>query len=229
MWRENPLWGGERIRGELQKLGIVVSNRSIRRYRWAHRLTPGTQRWRTFLINELKGIWAADLFTVQTLNLRTIYVLILVAHERREVVYANVSSSPTAAWIWQQFIEATPWGRQPKFLIHDRDAVYGKSVDRRLASLGVIGVRTPVRAPRANSIAERQIRTIREDCLDHIIVLNEGHLRGLLKEYLDYYNRDRPHRSLDLEPPVPRRRGEATGITRRSVLGGLHHAYARAA
>ncbi len=152
--QENPLWGTERIRGELLKLGIVVSNRSIRRYRW-RRLRGDRQRWRTFLANQLRGMWAADLFVVQTVGFRILYVFFCIRHERRELIHFNVTASPTAAWIWQQLLEATPWGRRPKYLIHDRDTVYGGDFDRKLVSLGVAGVRTPPRAPTANAIAER--------------------------------------------------------------------------
>src|SRR6266571_4357717 len=119
--QENPLWGTERLRGELLKLGIVVSNRSIRRYRWRKPRPLGSQRWRTFLSNQLRGIWAADLFVIQTLTFRTLYVFFCIRHERRELLHYNVTASPTAAWIWHQLLEATPWGRQPKYLIHDRD------------------------------------------------------------------------------------------------------------
>ncbi len=187
--QENPLWGTERIRGELLKLGIVVSNRSIRRYRW-RRLRPGDhQHWRTFLANQLRGIWAADLFVVQTLSFRTLYVFFVIRHQRRELIHFNVTASPTAAWIWHQLLEATPWGRRPRFLIHDRDTVYGGDFDRKLATLDMAGVRTPPRAPTANAIAERIVRTIRTECLDHLIVIDERHLRTVLSS---------PHRSLGL-------------------------------
>jgi putative transposase len=144
---ENPLWRTERIRGELLKLGVVVSNRSIRRYRWRKPRPVGSQRWRTFLANQSRGIWAADLFVVQTVTFRTLYVFFFIRHERRELVHFNVTASPTAAWIWHQLLEATPWGRQPNCLIHDRDAVYGGDFDGQLASLGIAGVRAPPRAP----------------------------------------------------------------------------------
>jgi hypothetical protein len=172
MWRANPLWGSERIRGELQKLGIIVSNRSIRRYRWRNRPPVGDQRWRTFLVNELAAIWAADFFVVQTMTMRTLYVFFFITHARRELVQCSITASPTAAWVWQQFVSATPWGRQPRYLVHDRDAVYGRALPAKLASVGVSSVRTPVRAPRANSVAERVIRTMRQECLDHVIVGN---------------------------------------------------------
>jgi transposase InsO family protein len=229
MSKENPLWGSERIRGELLKLGIVVSNRSIRRYRW-HRIRPGDhQRWRTFLTNQLRGIWAADLFVIQTVTYRTLYVFFMIRHERREWLHFNITASPTSAWIWRQVMEATPLGRQPTFLIHDRDADYGGDFDERLANLGIMGVRTPPRAPKANAIGERIVRTIRTECLDHLIVINEAHLRNVLAEFADYYNRERPHRSLGLRSPVSISRRSTGRVVSRSVLGGLHHVYARAA
>jgi transposase InsO family protein len=227
--QENPLWGTERIRGELLKLGIVVSNRSIRRYRWRKPRPVRSQRWRTFLTNQLRSIWAADLFVVQTVTFRTLYVFFLISHERRELLHFNVTASPTAAWIWHQLLEATPWGRQPKYLIHDRDAVYGGDFDRQLPSLGIAGVRTPPRAPNANAVAERIVRTIRSECLDHLIVVDERHLRAVLAEFADYYNRDRPHRSLGLQSPLPTVAQPTGRVVARAVLGGLHHVYARAA
>ena len=226
---ENPHWGTERIRGEPLKLCIVVSNRSIRRYRWRKPRPLGSQRWRTFLSNELRGIWAADLLVVQTLTFRNLYVFFFIRHQRRELLHFNVTASPTAAWIWQQLLEATPWRRQPSFLIHDRDAVYGGDFDRQLASLGIAGVRTPPRAPNANAVGERIVRTIRTECLDHVIVFEERHLRKVLAEFAYYYNRDRPHRSLGLESPLPGRVQAQGRVVSRRVLGGLHHAYARAA
>ena len=229
---ENPTWGTQRIRGELLKLGIAVSARSIRRYRTRTANRPPSQTWRTFLGNQAKGIWAADLLVVQTIGFRTLYVLFLVSHARRELMHLNVTASPTAAWVWQQLINATPWSRKPVHLIHDRDNVYGKDFDTRLAALGVIGIRTPYRAPKANAIAERLAGTLRRECLDHIIVLNEGHLVRVLREFAAYYNLDRPHRSLELSPPIrPTSRPLATrgAIVSRPVLEGLHHVYSRAA
>ena len=228
MSRDNPLWGSERIRGELLKLGIVVSRRSIRRYRWRKPTPVGTQSWRTFLSNEFRGIWAADLLVVHTVGYRIVYVLFFITHERRELVHFKVTSSPTAAWVWQQVVEATPWGRRPDYLIHDRDAVYGRNFGARLSKLGITSVRTPFRAPRANAIAERLVRSIRRECLDHVIVINERHLRSVLVEYAQYYNLDRPHRSLGLQSPQPRLSVRDGPVTERPVLGGLHHVYGRA-
>lgn len=229
MSRDNPLWGTERIRGEMLKLGIVVNNRSIRRYRWRRSTPGGTQSWRTFLVNELRGIWAADLCVVQTLGFRTLYVFFFITHARREVVHLNVTASPTAAWIWQQFINATPLYKLPTHLIHDRDTVYGHDLARRLKRLGVTDIRTPVRAPNANSIAERFVRTLRQECLDHIIILNERHLVQVLREFVEYYNQQRTHRSLYFDAPQPLTVVPEEPVVARRVLGGLHHVYGRAA
>jgi|SRR5712692_3766664 len=196
---------------------------------WASPATTGGQSWRTFLSNQLRGIWAADLFVVQTVSFRILYVFFFISHERRQLIHFNVTASPTAAWIWHQLLAATPWGRRPRYLIRDRDALYGADLDGRLASQGITGVRTPPRAPTANSIAERIVRTIRTECLDHLIVIDERHLHAVLAEFAAYYNRDRPHRSLGLQTPVPRAGLRWGRVVSRPVLGGLHHVYARAA
>jgi transposase InsO family protein len=229
MAAENPSWGTERIRGELLKLGIVVSKRSVQQDRRRGPAGPPSQSWRTFLRNHRPSIWAADLLTVQTLTFRTLYVLFFVAHGRRELLHLNVTTSPTAAWVWRQLIQATPWGWAPRFLIRDRDAVYGADFVEKTEALGIRTVLTPIRAPRANAVAERPVCTLRDECLDHVIVVNEQHLRAILSEFAGYYNADRPHRTLDLETPQPGTRLPVGVIRSRSVLGGLHHAYERAA
>jgi transposase InsO family protein len=229
MARDNPRWGTERIRGELLKPGIVVSSRSIRRYRWRGPDRPPSQSWRTFLQNHRPSIWAADLLPVQTLTFRTLYVLLLVAHGRRELVHTAVTAHPTAAWVWRQLINPTPWGRTPAYLVRDRDAVYGADFARKAAGLGIRTVLTPVRAPRANAVAERLVGTLRRECLDHLIVVNEAHLRAVIGGFVAYYNADRPHRSPGMESPQPTPRPRAGPIHVRRVLGGLHHAYERAA
>jgi transposase InsO family protein len=229
MARDNPSWGAERIRGELLKLGIVVSRRSVQRYRGPDSARPPSQSWRTFLANHRRSIWACDLLTVQTLTFRTLYVLLFVGHDRRELLHTNVTGHPTAAWVWRQLIEATPWGRQPRYLVRDRDAVYSRDFASRARGLGIETVLTPVRAPRANAIAERLVGTLRRECIDHMIILNEAHLRAVLTEYARYYNAERPHRALDLDTPIPRIRPAAGPIRASPVLGGLHHSYERAA
>jgi len=227
--RENPSWGAERIRGELLKLGVVVSKRSVQQYRRRGPARPPTQSWRTFLRNHRADTWAADLLTVQTLTFRTLHVLLFVSHGRRELVHLSVTASPTAAWIWRQLIAATPWGRTPRYLLRDRDAVYGRDFVPRAARLGIETVLTPERAPKANAIAERLVGTLRRECLDRLIVVNEAHLRAVLTEFARYYNRERPHRTLGLQIPEPFDRPRAGPIRARPVFGGLHHVYERVA
>src|SRR5262245_6761564 len=190
-------------RGELLKLGIAVGKASVQRYRRRGAAGPSGQSWRTFLRNHRPRIWAADLCTVQTLTFRTLYVLVFVSHARRELVHLNVTASPTAAWVWRQLVAATSWGRQPRYLVRDRDAVYGRDFVERARGLGIETLLAPVRAPRANAIAERLVGTLRRECLDHLIVLNERHLRSVLTEFARYYNEARPHRTLLLETPAP--------------------------
>jgi len=156
-------------------------------------------------------------------------VLVFITHARRELVHLNVTTSPTAAWVWRQLIAATPWGRTPRYLIRDRDAVYGRDFAPRARRLGVETVLPPIRAPRANAIAERLVGTLRRECLDHVIVLNEAHLRAVLTEFGRFYNHERPHRALSLETPTPMVRARAGPVGSRPILGGLHHVYERAA
>jgi transposase InsO family protein len=154
---------------------------------------------------------------------------LFVTHDRRELVHASVTAGPTAAWVWHQVIAATPWGRTPRYLLRDRDAVYGADLVARARALGIETVLTPVRAPRGNAVAERLVGTLRRECFDRLIVVNEAHRRAILAEYLSYYSLERPHRTLDLDTPVRRIR-PATGPIRASpALGGLHRTYERAA
>jgi transposase InsO family protein len=227
--RENPRWGSDRIRGELLKLGLAVSKRSIQRYRGRGPAHPPSQTWRTFLANHAQAIWAADLCTVQTLTFRTLYAIVIITLGRRELVHVNVTAHPAAAWVWRQLVEATAWGRRPRFLLRDRDAVYGGDFAKRAAALGIETLLAPVRAPRANAVAERVIGTLRRECLDHLIVLNERHLRAVLAEFAAFSNGARPHRTLGLETPLPAVRPTAGPIRARPVLGGVHHTYERAA
>src|SRR6266704_2202225 len=218
MSRDNRLWGTERIRGELLKLGIVVSNRSIRRYRWRGSGRAPTQNWCTFLSNHAHHLWAAHLLSVPTLTFKTLYILVFIAHARRELVHVNVTANPIAAWVWRQLIGATPWSQKPRHLLRDRDAVYGHDFRQRAHRIGIDAVTTPVRSPRANSIVERVIVTLRRECFDHLIVLDEQHLASVRKEFVSYYNQDRPHRTLGLQTPQLKER-PSTGIVRsRQVL-----------
>ena len=200
--RDNPRWGTERIRGELLKLGIAVSNRSIRRYRRhgaGRRVSAGGPS--SPITPGRSGRWTSA--RSWTLTFKTLHVVVFIAHGRRELVHWNVTASPTTAWVWRQLIEATPRGRRPRYLLRDRDAVYGDEFRERARRLGIETLLSPVRAPRANAIAERVIGTLRRECLDHLLVLNQQHLRVVLREFVRSYNADRPHRSLALEPPQP--------------------------
>ena len=169
------------------------------------------------------------MLTVQTLTFKTLYVLVFIAHGRRELVHANVTANPTAAWVWRQVIEATPWGNTPRHLLRDHDAVYGRDFRQRARRIGIDAITTPVASPRANAVVERVIGTLRRECLDHLIILDEQHLRSVLTEFIGYYNLERPHRTLRLETPVPVLRGVGGAVRSRPVLGGLHHVYDRAA
>src|SRR5438874_9563294 len=152
-----------------------------------------------------------------------------IAHGRRELVHVNMTANPTAAWVWRQVIEATPWGNKPRHLLRDRDAVYGCDFRQRARRIGIDAIATPIHAPKANAIAERVIGTLRRECLDHLIILDEQHLRSVLTEFMRYYNQERPHRTLGLQTPQMKVR-PATGIVRsRPVLNGLHHIYEWAA
>jgi transposase InsO family protein len=179
----------------------VVSNRSIRRYRWRGPGRSPTQTWRTFLRNHAHHLLAADPLSVPTLSFRSLYVLVFIAHGRRELVHVNVTANPTAAWVWRQLIEAAPRGQKPRHLLRDRDAVYGRHFRKRAQRIGIAAIASPIHAPKANAIAERVIGTLRRECLDHVIVLDEQHRRSVLTEFVQYYNLERPHRTLGLQTP----------------------------
>ncbi len=223
-WRSGGRLGRPRLKPEVREL-IVVSARSIRRYRQRSPSRPPSQSWRAFLANHARAIWAADLFVVQTLTFQTLYVIFFISHGRRQLLHFEVTAHPSAAWVWRQLIEATPWDRKPDHLIHDRDRVWGGDFAVRAAALGIKSLLTPVRAPNANSIGERVVGTLR----DHLIILGERHLRAVLAEFVNYYNRERPHRTLRLETPVMSARSSGGEVKSRPILGGLHHVYERAA
>ena len=186
MARENPRWGAIRIVGALRACGIEVSASTVRTYRRQALRRPPSPGWRTFLRLHAPEIWASDLFTVQTLTFRTLYVFVVIGHHRRRIEHWNVTAHPTAPWIWRQVIAATAWDRTPRFWIRDRDTSYGRDFIAKAAGIGITTIRTPVRAPQANSIAERVIGTLRRECLDHVLVWTEPHLRRVLTEFVRY-------------------------------------------
>ena len=224
-----PALGARRVADELRALSISVSSATVHRYRQETR-TPSPS-WRTFLRLHAPHIWAVDFLTAQTLTFHTFYVFVVVSHGRRRIERWNVTDHPTAAWVWRQIIEATPWGGQPRFLIRDRDARFGANFNARLRRLGVVPILTPFRAPKANAVVERAIGTIRRECLDYVLVFGETHLRHVLREYVAYYNATGPHQSLEAHPPDgPRPIALSHGpVSGRPILGGLHHAYRREA
>ena len=202
MTTENPRWGHMRVLGELRKLGFHVSLQTVRRYRKDVPRDPSGS-WCTFLRNHRPEIWASDFFTVHTLWFQTLYVFFFVAHDRRTVVHVNVTAHPTAAWVWRQLIEATPWGTGPRYLLRDRDRCYGADFVAHARRIGIETVLTPIATPQANGIAERLVGTLRRECLDHVILANERHLRHVLREFVRHYNEARPHQALDLAVPTP--------------------------
>src|SRR6266850_4762019 len=220
----NPLWGAPRIHGELLKLGIAVSERTVSRLLRRH-CRPPSQTWRTFLTNHVTSLVSMDFFTVPTLTGRVLFVLVLLTHHRRRIVHLAVTEHPTAAWTAQQIIEAFPNDTAPRWLLRDRDAIYGDVFRRRVAGMGIRDVITSPSSPWQNPYAERLIGSLRRECLDHVIVLGERHLRRLLTAYLAYYHGARTHLALEKDAPMTRRVQTPTEgpVVEFPEVGGLHH------
>jgi transposase InsO family protein len=223
---DNPLWGAPRIHGELLKLGFEVAQSSVAKY-MVKRPGPPSQGWRTFLRNHAPDIAAMDLFVAPTLGFDLLYAFIIVRLTRRDLVWINVTPHPTADWIARQITEAFPWNEAPRYLIRDRDRVYGAAAMRRLRAMGIRDKPIAPGSPWQNGFAERLIGSIRRECVDHIVVLGETHLRRILKSYARYYNETRTHRSLDKDAPISRPVQRTGGIISHALLGGLHHHYVR--
>ena len=230
MSRDNSTWGVPRIKDELALLGIEIAESTIRKYRVRSKKPP-SQTWRSFLNNHAKDIAAIDFFTIPTFNFRVLYCFIVLRHDRRQIVHFNVTMHPTATWTAQQMIEAFPFDEAPKYLIRDRDGIYGNHFHHRLKHMGIEEVIIAPRSPWQNPFVERVIGSIHRDCLDHVIVLNEAHFVRILSEYIDYYHTARPHQSLDHNSPLPRivDSPENGRVVAEPILGGLHHRYRRAA
>lgn len=229
MAEENPLWGAPRIHGELLMLGLVVSERTVSR--WMPRRPPDQRRaqtWRTFLENHKDVLAAMDFLVVPTWNFRQLYVLVVLEHGRRVIRHLNVTTNPTAAWVKQQLREAFPYDEVPRYLLFDRDATFG-AVKGFVATMGITPKQTSPRSPWQNGHSERVIGTLRRDLLDHVVALNEDHLRRMLKGYLSYYHQDRTHLGLGKDSPRGRPMDHAPGARGQIVAerrcGGLHHRY----
>ncbi len=238
--QENPRWGHAKLHGELLKLGYDVSRTTVKHVLKRHRVPPAPIRatrgssWCTFLRHYQDQILACDFFTVETVWLKTIYVLFFIEIGTRRVHLAGCTSAPTAGWVTQQARQLS-WTIQDerlplRFLMHDRDATFPAAFDTVFAAEEIEVIRTPFRALMANAFAERWIRSVREECLDHLRIVHERHLHRVLREYITYYNQRRPHQGFDQRCPVPMERATEGGrIERRDILGGIIHDYYRKA
>ena len=226
----NSLWGAPRIHGELLKLGIDISQATVSKY-MARPIRPPSQSWRTFLTNHARDIVSIDFFTVPTATFRVLYVFLILDNSRRRILHFNITESPTAVWTGQQIVEAFPWDTAPKYLIRDRDGIFGFAFDRRVASLDIKQVLISRKSPWQNPYVERVIGSIRRECLDHVIIFDERHLRRVLRKYLNYYHGRRTHLGLEKDCPEPRsiEPPEIGSVVSEPVLGGLHHRYFRQA
>ncbi len=230
MAQANPLCGSPRIHGEIIELGFEISQATVAKY-MPRRRQPPSSSWRAFLENHVSEIVAIDFFTVPTATFRVLFVLVVLVHQRRRVLHVNVTDHPTAAWTAHQIREALPWNSAPRFPLRDRDGVYGDDFVRVVHSMGIEQVVTTARSPWQNPFVERLIGSIRRECLDHVIVLNDQHLRRILESYFAYDHRSRTHLSLEKDAPEPRpvERPDDGEIVELPEVGGLHHRYLRRA
>ena len=224
--RRKSTLGAPRIHGELLKLGFEVAQSSVAKY-MVKRRGPPSQGWRTFLRNHAPDIAAMDLFVVPTIGFDLLYAFVIMRLDRRDLVWINVTANPTAEWVARQITEAFPWDGAPRYMIRDRDRIYGTVVTRRLRAMGIRDKPIAAASPWQNSFVERLIGSIRRECLDHLIVLGEAHLLRILRNYADYYNGVRTHRSLNKDAPVSRPVRRSGFISSDALLGGLHHRYVR--
>ena len=224
MANANPTWGSPRVHGELLKLGIEVSDRTVARYMPTRPKPASSQAWRTFLQNHMSQLVAVDFFTVPTVNFKILFAFVVLSLDRREVVHFNVTQHPTAQWTAQQIVEAFPYDTAPRYLMRDRDGAYGDYFVRRVAGMGIKEVKSAPHSPWQNPYVERMIGSIRRDCLDHVVVLDEWHLCRILRSYFDYYHRSRTHLALSKDCPEPRsvQPPDMGNIVELPEVGGLH-------
>ena len=231
MAKENQLWGAERIRGELLKLGIEVSKRTIQRYMPKETKShTSTQNWATFLKNQAGGIWACDFTFVYDWLFRQWYVFVIMELKTRRIIHTGVTKYPTDKWTTQQLREATPWGQGPKYLIRDHDKKYAKHFSAAAGSIKEVEM--PYRTPEANGVCERFMGSLRRECMDHILIHDDKHLQRVVTEYTAYFNQERPHQGIGQRIPnqydLTRSKPTRGQITSKAILGGLHHSYSRA-
>ena len=224
----NPTWGSPRILAELRKLGIEVAKSTVKKYR-VRPSKPPSPSWRTFLATHAKDLVSIDFFTVATVRFEILFVLIILAHGRRRVRHFNITAHPTAAWTAQQVVEAFPWETAPRYLLRDRDGVYGAAFRTRVAALGVEEVLSAPRSPWQSPYVERMIGSIRRECLDNVVVLHERHLRRLRTAYFEHYHRWRCHqgRAMDSPKPRPLQSAEQGSVLEVAESGGLYRHYER--
>jgi putative transposase len=231
---ENNTWGAPRIHGELKMLGYEISERTVLRWmRKAPRNAEPARRWKAFLSNHREAIAAMDFFTVPTVTFGVLYGFFVIAHERRRILHFNVTRQPTSAWVVQQLREAFPYDSAPRYLIFDRGASFNDDVGDTIKSFGIQPKRTSFQSPWQNGIAERFVGNCRRDLLGHVLVVNERHLKRLMKAYISYYHEDRTHLGLGKETPAGRKaevnRAPDCRVVSIPRLGGLHHRYHLAA
>jgi putative transposase len=231
MAQENRLWGAERIRGELLKLGLRVCKRTIQKYmRGVRTKPPRGQKWSTFLRTHAAQICACDFLQVTDLFFRPLFAFFLIELKSRKVTHVGVTRTPTDAWVAQHLREATPYGQAPKYLIRDNDSKFGPCFTRLATISGIKLLKTPVHAPRANAICERFLRNVRQECLDHLLIVQEKQLQRVLNAYVAYFNQARPHQGIQQQIPerlrsVPSSQDVGNKVIARPVMGGLHHEY----
>jgi transposase InsO family protein len=230
MSRENPLWGAPRIHSELLKLGMDVGETSVSKY-LIRRRRPPSQTWRTFLENHVTSMVSVDFFTVPTIPFQILYVFLVLAHDRRRILHFGVTTHPTAEWTAHQLREALPWDSAPRYLLRDRDRIFGQEFVEQVKAMGIKQVLSAPRSPWQRAYIERVIGTIRRECLDHVIVLHQASLSRHLNQFFEYYHRSRCHLSLEKDPPEPRpvQPPEQGCIASVPQVGGLHHRYERRA
>lgn len=228
--RANPLWGAPRIHGELLKLGIEISEPTVSKYMVRPRKPP-SQTWRTFLENHVQSLVSVDFFVVPTIRFQVLYVFLVLAHDRRRVLHFGVTAHPTAEWTAQQLREAFPWDSAPRYLLRDRDRIFGQDFREQVKAMGIEEVLSAPRSPWQRAYVERVIGSIRRECLDHVIVLGEASLRRILVSYFAYYHEWRTHLSLDKDAPESRpiQPSQQGNVVEFPAVGGLHHHYERRA